>query len=319
MFEDVPAEHWASKYIINGKLYVKPYEDGLFKPEQPITRLEFANATAELLRFVAKSNEVIPKDVMLTDIENLDADSIENIKFLVGLGLINGYDDNTFRPNKTLTRAEASKILSISLIFIDDEVNKAMADTEGWYICDPISSWNSPVQYDLEGNLKINISKNMQGYELYYNGEYFMTLNRDIRTMKREKLYTNDGKEWDVKWFGSDVVEYVEEDENVKIIDHYQEKEYTFTNQYVSKDEAIEILEDLFPYADFDFVAADGRIWFKQYAKNTEKEMSTMTITNYLFENEILQIDLEELNSSIWMEEVNGNNQERAGAYMYSK
>jgi hypothetical protein len=97
-----------------------------------------------------------------------------------------------------------------------------MAGTEEWYQCDPISGWRSPVAYDTDGNIKFSVMNNGGKIDLYYNGEYFMTANPEIRTVKQEKLYTKDGKEWGIKWFGSDVVEYKIEDDCFKIINHYQ-------------------------------------------------------------------------------------------------
>ncbi|MGE4284158.1 MAG: S-layer homology domain-containing protein [Clostridia bacterium] len=41
----------------------------------------------------------------------------ETISFLVGMGAINGYDDGTFKPDATITRAEFTKIFMVSLGF----------------------------------------------------------------------------------------------------------------------------------------------------------------------------------------------------------
>lgn len=46
-----------------------------------------------------------------SDIEDLDDDSIENIKTIVNKGLIKGYPDGTFGPDKTMTRAECATII----------------------------------------------------------------------------------------------------------------------------------------------------------------------------------------------------------------
>ena len=51
--------------------------------------------------------------VNLTDIENHWAK--EYIEYGVEKGYINGYTDNTFKPNKTVTRAEFSKMLNSAL------------------------------------------------------------------------------------------------------------------------------------------------------------------------------------------------------------
>lgn len=311
--EDVPGSHWASRYIINGDLYVKPYEDGTFKPEKNITRLEFANAIAESLEFanLAIKPDANTENIILKDIGNLDEESIENIKFLIKLGIVNGYTDGTFRPNNTLTRAEACKMLSLALIYKENGLSDAMSNKDSWYELDPVTGWNQPIQYDKDGNLKYHIHVDDVIHQLYYNGEYFMTPNRNITTMKQEKLYTPDGKEWDIKWFGSKVVEYkVTEDAKHIIMNHYQEKEYIFNTKFIKKEEAISVLKELFPYADFDLAEKEGRMWIFEYIPSTHRNVSQSTVTDcFKTDDGQIWISVESLSTEIWMEEVNGNTQ----------
>ncbi len=56
----------------------------------------------------------------------------EYIQKFIDKGYINGYEDNTFRPNNTITRAEISQVLSnfkINLKFEDVKFK----DTNGWF------------------------------------------------------------------------------------------------------------------------------------------------------------------------------------------
>ena len=46
------------------------------------------------------------------DIADLDDDTYALLAHSVGKGYITGYEDQTFRPNKTLSRAEVATILS---------------------------------------------------------------------------------------------------------------------------------------------------------------------------------------------------------------
>ena len=65
-----------------------------------------------------------------TDINNIQGR--EYIQKFVDKGYIKGYEDNTFRPNNTITRAEISQVLSsfnINLKFEDIEFN----DNKGWF------------------------------------------------------------------------------------------------------------------------------------------------------------------------------------------
>ncbi|MNP63158.1 hypothetical protein D3C76_1585230 [compost metagenome] len=56
--------------------------------------------------------------VTFTDTAGLSASRQESLNKAVAAGLIGGYPDGTFRPEETLTRAEAFKVLSglISLL-----------------------------------------------------------------------------------------------------------------------------------------------------------------------------------------------------------
>lgn len=48
---------------------------------------------------------------LYNDIKDLDEESIDNIFYCSQLGLINGYEDGSFKPNQIMTRAEVSTIV----------------------------------------------------------------------------------------------------------------------------------------------------------------------------------------------------------------
>ncbi len=104
-FSDVPGTHAlntaistiANAGIING------YPDGTFRPDNTITRAEFASI---LSKFV----EVTGEEVSFSDVSGHWAESV--IADIAAAGWINGYEDGTFRPDGLITRAEAVKILN---------------------------------------------------------------------------------------------------------------------------------------------------------------------------------------------------------------
>lgn len=313
-YPDVPTNHWANRYVVNGRLYVAPYDDGFFRPDQAITRLEFSNAVAKCIKNL---NYTIESDtntdtIELTDIDNLNEEDINNIKLLIKLGIINGYEDKSFRPNNFLTRAEACKVLSLSLIYKDKGLDDVISQTTSWYELDTVSGWHNPLQFDNEGNIKYFIRTGRDGNsvnQIYYNGQYFMTPNAEVKTMKKEKLYTPDGKEWDVKWFGGLVVEYVVENGKYKVIDHYQEKEYSFDTEYITAEDAINVMKELFPYTKYEFIEKDSNLFYcNEYTPKTNDYMGSM-IVNSAFKdsNDQIWISVEELREHVWSEEVNGN------------
>lgn len=85
--------------------YMSVYDDNTFKPDQPATRYEILDALNNLFDF-----ENIT-DVM--SFPDVNAANEELVNKFVCTGVINGYEDGTFRGNNGITRAELVKILSI--------------------------------------------------------------------------------------------------------------------------------------------------------------------------------------------------------------
>ena len=100
------SEHWAKKeinqFISSG--YVNGYEDGTFRPDNSITRAEFVKLVNKYFGFNNK------EDIKFSDINTNDW-YYNDICIASKSGYINGYEDKTFKPNKTITREEVSKIL----------------------------------------------------------------------------------------------------------------------------------------------------------------------------------------------------------------
>ena len=98
--------HWAKKeinqFISSG--YVNGYEDETFRPDNSITRAEFVKLVNKYFGFNNK------EDIKFSDI-NINDWYYNDICIASKTGYINGYEDKTFKPNKTITREEVSKIL----------------------------------------------------------------------------------------------------------------------------------------------------------------------------------------------------------------
>ncbi|MBD7984541.1 S-layer homology domain-containing protein [Sporosarcina sp. Sa2YVA2] len=104
---DIPSHHFyeaVMKYSAAGM--IDGYKDGTFKPGQNITRQDAAKLLALVLDLdLDKMDNPGFKDVSKTHA------SYKYIAALVEAGIISGYEDNTFRPNDSLTRAQMAKIL----------------------------------------------------------------------------------------------------------------------------------------------------------------------------------------------------------------
>ena len=106
MLSDVAADSWSAVQI--GTLVklgiIVGYEDGTFRPHDPITRAEFA---AIACRFDNLTNA---PDSGFADVQGHWAKTyIDNA---YAFGWIVGYEDGTFRPQNNITRAEAVTIIN---------------------------------------------------------------------------------------------------------------------------------------------------------------------------------------------------------------
>lgn len=137
-FTDVETDRWSNKAVstmANGG-YVKGYQDGTFRPEDFITRAEFATIAS---RFLEDKTAVRAN---FSDISGHWAE--EYVKLVAGNGWVNGYEDGTFKPDSYITRAEAMAIINRILVRY---VNGAglHANTKQW----PDNAANAWYYYDV--------------------------------------------------------------------------------------------------------------------------------------------------------------------------
>ncbi len=100
-FSDVPS-HWAESYIdtVSALNIIDGYDDKTFRPDNNITRAEFAKIIAVFIQ-----TDIPNKSARFTDTKTHWSERY--IAFLSEKDIIKGYDDYTFRPDTFITRAEA--------------------------------------------------------------------------------------------------------------------------------------------------------------------------------------------------------------------
>lgn len=106
-FSDVPSGKWYSESVDYASKagYVTGYEDGTFRPDQTVTRAEFAAIMNQVLDLRTPA-WVSYDDVPLT---SWYASAVRNC---VKAGIIAGYDSKHFGPNDPVTRQQAAVILA---------------------------------------------------------------------------------------------------------------------------------------------------------------------------------------------------------------
>lgn len=106
VFTDMASDRWSNLAV--STLYrvgvISGYPDGKFKPSEPITRAEFAT-------IASKFDKLEPvRESKLADISGHWAQVYINSSEIKGW--IKGYEDNTFKPDKDITRAEAMTLIN---------------------------------------------------------------------------------------------------------------------------------------------------------------------------------------------------------------
>ena len=104
-FSDMTGDHWYDNAVatLTNAGIIAGYPDGTFRPNDPITRAEFA---AIATRF----DDLEPVPSRFTDIDGHWAEDAINAAY--GAGWVGGYPDGTFLPNKNITRAEVMSLVN---------------------------------------------------------------------------------------------------------------------------------------------------------------------------------------------------------------
>ena len=105
-YSDVSSKDWFAGEVACAKAagYVGGYSDGSIKPNNPISRQEVASMLTRILKIDATGGEVIGKFKDYNAIPQWSASAINSV---VAKGYMSGYPDQTFKPGKFITRAEA--------------------------------------------------------------------------------------------------------------------------------------------------------------------------------------------------------------------
>ncbi|WP_127495079.1 Ig-like domain-containing protein [Paenibacillus glycanilyticus] len=105
-FTDVTPATWSSEAIQKATSMgiIDGYEDNSFRPDASITRAEFATIVAKAFNLVSSSSTTFP--------DAMNHWGSKAIEALVGQGVLTGYGDGTFKPDKEITRAEIVTVLS---------------------------------------------------------------------------------------------------------------------------------------------------------------------------------------------------------------
>ena len=181
-FVDVKKGDWFYNAIayLDETGYFLRNKNTTYKPNEPITRAEFvdlANATSSL---ASKKSVVEFKDVPKEHFY------YESIVAAAGSGLVNGYEDSTFRPDNTITRAEVVTVINRLLGLDVSERTVSLSHLENEFV-DIGSHWarlnvlmasNSSVHGDYYYSASLNgVDENSTSF-IFKNKHFSLTLNK---------------------------------------------------------------------------------------------------------------------------------------------
>ena len=108
---DVADDAWYSSYVKTA--YAKGLISGVsatqFAPDTPITRQDMAVVLYNAAYEIDFDMDVVKPAV--TDADSIAEYAIDAVGALKGAGVINGYEDNSFRPSNYANRAETAQMI----------------------------------------------------------------------------------------------------------------------------------------------------------------------------------------------------------------
>lgn len=101
-FKDVPSNYWAQTFIqeLASRNIIKGFPDGSFRPNEPVTRAQFAAILNQAMNKPTVRSNTIFTDVSST---NWAAPAIQKA---YTTGFMSGYSSTTFRPNENISRVQ---------------------------------------------------------------------------------------------------------------------------------------------------------------------------------------------------------------------
>ncbi|MDZ7956790.1 MAG: DUF1565 domain-containing protein [Aulosira sp. DedQUE10] len=118
-FNDVPAGYWAKGYIeaLASQKIIAGFPDGTFKPNDPVTRAQFATIITKALAPTSKRPAISFKDV------KSDFWAYAAIQSAYQSQFVSGYPDGTFKPQQQIPRVQALVSLASGLGLTADNQN----------------------------------------------------------------------------------------------------------------------------------------------------------------------------------------------------
>ncbi|KJS70576.1 MAG: hypothetical protein JL56_16630 [Desulfotomaculum sp. BICA1-6] len=126
LFKDLPDRHWAASdilYLYQQRI-ISGYPDQTFRPDQPVTRGEFAALIARLLQLESVDS------VAQFEIHDITSSywAFDPIAAVYRAGIMSGYEDGSFKPDYDITREEMVGVIMAALYYGQTRPSVATSD-----------------------------------------------------------------------------------------------------------------------------------------------------------------------------------------------
>ena len=136
-FTDVPSGQWYTGAVQWGveKGLVQGHGDGTFGTNDPITRQDTAVLAQRFLKWYSEATGLTPetgaKVDSFTDASSISDYAKDAVEYCRQIGLLTGYEDGSFQPLKSITRAEAATILKRMTFLAEGVLTVTYTDENG--------------------------------------------------------------------------------------------------------------------------------------------------------------------------------------------
>jgi hypothetical protein len=130
LYADVRSDYWALSYIVglSNESIMNGYANGKFKPADNISRMEFAKLVVRSMGW----GLVTPEQQSFDDVSK-DCWAYSFVETAQRHGVLDGYGNRRFRPDKPISRAEIAKIFAIAKGLKATTANDQFSDiTDSW-------------------------------------------------------------------------------------------------------------------------------------------------------------------------------------------
>ena len=172
-YEDVHTDDWFAPYVESAKYYLSGYiSDGkkYYKPNENAVREDIAVALVKLKGYSTTDYNEEELKAKFTDWQSISQDARKYIYSAIKNNLISGYEDNTFRGQASITRAEAATLFYRAYQFGNDNkiFEKETFDEPTPTVKPIVKPTQQPIENNNEPlhNINIQLSANSDNFEV---------------------------------------------------------------------------------------------------------------------------------------------------------